>query len=1413
MSTIKQAVTVRELTNNKVYELWFKTIRNAFRSAGIYYLINDQRDLNASIRVKDADQGTGLMIITNSLDDIGQQYIVECETVKEALDKLKPLYSKEDTVISLNNEFQALKWKSQSAQIFINELNSIRLRLQAIDPNANNDRFVAKLMSEIPEMIKYVKRDFEMMDMRGTKIDLEELQTIVIKAHRRELQNSTPRTDNNQQSNLNSSFFHQQNNLRRPFRNNQRNNNNSNNQSNNTGPYHRRCGKRHPFGQCTQNNNRTCSCGQRHPYDSCPNNRSHLFNESNQSNQIQNPNQGGQQSQTRSINTGESSNNQQRNNNQNRNNRSSLPNNANVPNQPPTQSNDALSFCNVYDYNGLDANKLYLDNCGTEHSTGDLAKMTNYVPFDTPANMISSNGGVALGKGEIKTISYIQGVQQPITLKDVLYLPNSPITIVSQLKLEDKGCIPNCSSDGVFNYICFELSGKTVIKAKRKINSPDWRLYITCLKFAPLYNFMTMTKAHQLLAHANDQKIMNTVKCVSGLSIDQNESHSPNCETCIVSKSRRRTFNHTLCKEQTPGFVLHTDINEFNTRSIGGSRYAIVFVCEATRYKRVYFMPDMTAGEVRKAILKCINDQYLDLGYFPRRIHSDKGRNYLSNEVQTLLREKHISWSDSSAYNHEQNGLAEKTHLDLTNMTNALLNANKMPKRVWSVAMSHAVYLNNRLYHSSIKTTPYEAYTGSKPDLSNLREFGSKILVHIPKHKRNDKLSPKAKEMIFVGHTKTTVNYLVMDLNHNSVTDTTTVYFIDQPSSQNKPNNINLVFSKVDSQTESSSNEEDETSHDDEDDDDPQDFDVNELVNSTLAEQQQTDDPPNVPEQSNEAIDSQESTSSLDANATIIPAPQIYEYLIKVTDVVIPKNLKELHDNSHKDFFLAAMDHEHMNWLAYEAYTFVRSTGKEKLIRSHWIFSVKSTDGVHVSRFKARLVLDGSQIKEKPDYSPVVNNESLRTVLTYAVKKKLHVHTLDFTSAYLNSGMAESYYMNQVPLYEIPNLRDHIAKLNKWAYGLPASGFEWYSTLKNKLFSLGFKQSKIDECIFYDEVSKLIILVYVDDLLVVSECIDTVKTFKHLISQDFKCKDGGPLKKFLGIEFVYQQEQQIMHLSLKSKILDLFKLNATRLPNPTKIPLDERTDFDLQSPQCRDVFHFRSNIGQLNYISRVRPDIVTYVNRLSRYMKSPTQHHDQLLLKVISYLYNTINYVLTYDGTKGGGLYAYSDSNYVSNSSDGKSYTGTVVLYCGMPILWSSRKQSIIASDNCMAELYALNFSLNRLISIFNLMSELNLLCNSEKILNIYLDNKSAQSIAQTGLGTNSRHYSTPLLYIRDFIVRNQVKLAYIQTSLNLADLFTKLVSNKLFYQFRDQFGIVNTHKRTSDRLTSQTTSQITANT
>ena len=71
----------------------------------------------------------------------------------------------------------------------------------------------------------------------------------------------------------------------------------------------------------------------------------------------------------------------------------------------------------------------------------------------------------------------------------------------------------------------------------------------------------------------------------------------------------------------------------------------------------------------------------------------------------------------------------------------------------WGEAFSTSSYILNRITTKSKKLTPFEYWTGHKPDLSNLTVWVFKAHVLIPKPSR-DKLSKRSYECNFIGYSQ-----------------------------------------------------------------------------------------------------------------------------------------------------------------------------------------------------------------------------------------------------------------------------------------------------------------------------------------------------------------------------------------------------------------------------------------------------------------------------------------------------------------------------------------------------------------------------------------------------------------------------------------------------------------------------------
>ena len=88
-----------------------------------------------------------------------------------------------------------------------------------------------------------------------------------------------------------------------------------------------------------------------------------------------------------------------------------------------------------------------------------------------------------------------------------------------------------------------------------------------------------------------------------------------------------------------------------------------------------------------------------------------------------------------------------------------MLHDRGLPMHLWAEACNTAVYLQNRCPHRVLgMSTPEEAFTSKKPDVSHFKIFGSLFYVHVTKNAMK-KLEPIAEVGIFVGYTKTPHNY------------------------------------------------------------------------------------------------------------------------------------------------------------------------------------------------------------------------------------------------------------------------------------------------------------------------------------------------------------------------------------------------------------------------------------------------------------------------------------------------------------------------------------------------------------------------------------------------------------------------------------------------------------------------------
>ena len=171
--------------------------------------------------------------------------------------------------------------------------------------------------------------------------------------------------------------------------------------------------------------------------------------------------------------------------------------------------------------------------------------------------------------------------------------------------------------------------------------------------------------------------------------------------------------------------LIHSDVcGPMQNDSLNGSKYFITFIDDFSRLCWVYFMK--SKAKVAEVFFKFKNWVENQSGKRIKVIRSDNGAEYVSNKFAKFCEDAGIEHQFTVTYTPQQNGVSERKNRTLMEMARCLLFEKNLPKKFWAEAVGTAAFLLNRLPTKSLKNqTPFEAWSGSKPSLHNLKVFGS----------------------------------------------------------------------------------------------------------------------------------------------------------------------------------------------------------------------------------------------------------------------------------------------------------------------------------------------------------------------------------------------------------------------------------------------------------------------------------------------------------------------------------------------------------------------------------------------------------------------------------------------------------------------------------------------------------------
>jgi hypothetical protein len=461
-----------------------------------------------------------------------------------------------------------------------------------------------------------------------------------------------------------------------------------------------------------------------------------------------------------------------------------------------------------------------------------------------------------------------------------------------------------------------------------------------------------------------------------------------------------------------------------------------------------------------------------------------------------------------------------------------------------------------------------------------------------------------------------------------------------------------------------------------------------------------------------------------------------------------------------------------------------------------WVYKVKKDAAGNVVKHKARLVAKGYVQRHGVDYdevfAPVARLESVRLLLALAARTGWSVHHMDVKSAFLNGELEEDVYVMQPPGFVISGESSKVLKLDKALYGLKQAPRAWNIKLDKCLSSLNFSKCPSEAGVYArgTATSRLIVGVYVDDLIITGSDEDEIKRFKAEMKKLFEMSDLGLLNYYLGIE-VYQHKDGIdlCQAGYATKILDKFGMTGC---NPSHVPMEPRFKLSrVSSAQAVDETEYRSIVGMLRYLVHTRPDLSFAVGFVSRFMESPTTEHMAAVKRILRYLAGTLNWGVHYSrGADDAPLIGYSDSDLGGDIDTHRSTTGVIFFLGNNIVSWQSQKQRIVALSSCESEYVAATTAACQAIWLARLLGEIKEEATGTTVLNV--DNKSAISLSKNPVfHERSKHIDIRYHFIRECVEDGKILMQFVRSEEQLADMLTKALGRAKLQEQRAKVGMI----------------------
>ncbi|RVW36389.1 Retrovirus-related Pol polyprotein from transposon RE1 [Vitis vinifera] len=213
-----------------------------------------------------------------------------------------------------------------------------------------------------------------------------------------------------------------------------------------------------------------------------------------------------------------------------------------------------------------------------------------------------------------------------------------------------------------------------------------------------------------------------------------------------------------------------------------------------------------------------------------------------------------------------------------------------------------------------------------------------------------------------------------------------------------------------------------------------------------------------------------------------------------------------------------------------------------------------------------------------------------------------------------------------------------------------------------------------------------ILIVYVDDIILTGDDTGEVERLKKVLATEFKVKDLGQMRYFLGMEVA--RSRKGISISQRKYVLDLLTETGMLGCKPSDTPIKARNKMESDGKPV-DRERYQRLVGRLIYLSHTRPNIAFAISVVSQYMHSLKESHLEAVYKILRYLKGSPGRGLFFKKSDSKKVEIYTDVDWAGSANDKRSTTGYCTYVWGNLVTWRSKKQSVVARSSAETEFRA----------------------------------------------------------------------------------------------------------------------------